>query len=61
MEAGGSEFQARLAFRDFLRTHPETAAEYEALKRRLAALHEHDREAYTDGKSEFIRGVLRTR
>jgi len=58
MEHDGAEWRARLAFRDFLRTHPETAAEYEALKRGLARLHEHDREAYTDGKGGLIRSVL---
>ncbi len=58
MEHGGSEWRARLAFRDFLRGHPETAAEYEGLKRALAARYEHDREAYTDAKGEFVRSVV---
>src|SRR5215207_8775872 len=37
-------------FRDWLRTHPATAAEYAGLKRALAARFPTDREAYIDGK-----------
>jgi GrpB-like predicted nucleotidyltransferase (UPF0157 family) len=44
-------------FRDYLRRHPETAAEYAALKRTLAARFAHDRAAYTDAKAEFVAGV----
>ena len=52
-------FRAELAFRDHLRSHSEVAAEYAALKRRLAAQFEHDREAYTEAKGAFVNGVLR--
>jgi len=48
----------RLAFRDYLRTHPDVAQEYAVLKRRLADAHPFDREAYTDAKSPFVRRVL---
>ena len=44
----------RLLFRDYLRDHPATAREYEALKRRLSSLTPRDRVAYTHGKTEFI-------
>ena len=44
----------RVAFRDHLRSHPEVAAEYAALKRELAARLGGDREAYTEAKTEFI-------
>lgn len=51
----GSElWRERLAFRDRLRTDPVARAEYARLKDELARLHPDDREAYTDGKSEFI-------
>lgn len=50
--------QAQLAFRDHLRARPETAAEYAALKRELAARFGADRDAYTRAKSEFIQRVL---
>jgi GrpB-like predicted nucleotidyltransferase (UPF0157 family) len=56
--SGSRRFQEELAFRDRLRSDPATAAEYAALKRRLAAIFEHDREAYTQGKADFIRAVL---
>ena len=46
-----------LRFRDYLIEHPETAREYETLKRRLAAQHANDRAAYTNSKSGFIAEV----
>jgi GrpB-like predicted nucleotidyltransferase (UPF0157 family) len=56
----GSEGLTRhLAFRDYLRAHPEELALYEAVKRRLAAQDPHDWEAYTDGKTDYIVGILR--
>jgi GrpB-like predicted nucleotidyltransferase (UPF0157 family) len=42
-------------FRDYIRTHAEAAAEYAALKRRLLANYEFDRDAYTEAKGDFIR------
>ena len=47
------------ALRDHLRAHPDAAAEYAALKRRLAARFPHDSEAYVTGKSAFILRLLR--
>ena len=53
-----SEFWRRhIAFRDYLRTHPEAAMEYAELKRRLAAEHGADREGYTEAKTDFIRAI----
>src|SRR5436190_16255962 len=51
-------FQAELAFRDYLRTHPGLAKKYADLKRQLASQFQHDREAYTEAKADFIRDVL---
>jgi GrpB-like predicted nucleotidyltransferase (UPF0157 family) len=48
------QWRRPLAFRDYLRAHPAVAAEYEALKRALAAAHRLDREAYTQAKAPFI-------
>jgi GrpB-like predicted nucleotidyltransferase (UPF0157 family) len=53
-----SRFRSELAFRDYLRTHPEVAEEYATLKRRLASQFEHNRAAYTEAKADFIRDVL---
>ena len=44
-----------LYFRDYLNEHPQIAKEYEALKLELWKRYEHDRDAYTDAKTAFIR------
>lgn len=46
-----------LAFRDYLRSHPEEASHYAALKRELAAGYREDRERYTEAKSAFVSRV----
>ena len=46
-----------LYFRDYLNAHPQTAKEYEALKLHLWKEFEHDRDAYTEAKTEFIKAV----
>ena len=43
-----------LYFRDYLNEHPDVAKEYEALKLRLWKQYEHNRDAYTDAKTDFI-------
>jgi GrpB-like predicted nucleotidyltransferase (UPF0157 family) len=47
------------AFRDYLRSHADAAAEYAALKRELAVKHPFDREAYIEGKGAFVQAILR--
>jgi len=47
----------RVAFRDYLRAKPEEARRYEQLKRDLSEKHPLDREAYTEGKGEYIRRI----
>jgi GrpB-like predicted nucleotidyltransferase (UPF0157 family) len=54
---GSPEIGRHLAFRDYLITHPEPAAEYSDLKRRLAAAHPDDIDAYMDGKDAFIKRI----
>ncbi|MBN1775836.1 MAG: GrpB family protein [Clostridiales bacterium] len=44
-----------LYFRDLLRERPDVALLYENLKKRLKKKYTHNRDAYTDGKTEFIR------
>lgn len=46
-----------VAFRDWLRGHPEDLDAYANLKKRLAEHHPQDRIAYTDGKTDFIRSI----
>lgn len=56
-EVGSPQIVRHLAFRDYLRVHPDAAEEYERLKRALAAVYLDDLGAYTDGKDAFIRNV----
>lgn len=42
-------------FRDYLNANPQIAKEYEALKLSLWKKYEHDRDAYTDAKTEFVK------
>ncbi len=46
-------------FCDYLRRNPETAREYEKLKRSLLPKFRHNRDGYTDAKSEFVRMVMK--
>jgi GrpB-like predicted nucleotidyltransferase (UPF0157 family) len=59
----GTELERRhLAFRDYLRGHPTTAADYAELKRSLAAALDGEtlesRERYSLSKTEFVTSVL---
>jgi GrpB-like predicted nucleotidyltransferase (UPF0157 family) len=56
--AGSALWIEALAFRDALRREPATAAEYEALKRRVASEFRYDREAYTQAKGPFVTQLL---
>ena len=58
-QAGDIEVERHLAFRDYLRAHPETAVAYGNLKTELAAKYATDREKYMDGKDPFIRDLER--
>jgi GrpB-like predicted nucleotidyltransferase (UPF0157 family) len=48
-----------MAFRDYLRSHPKDASAYAALKRNLVHKFATDREAYNQGKTEFVSQILR--
>lgn len=45
-------------FCHYLQTHPDVAHDYGELKKKLKEKYEHDREAYTEGKTEFIRHIV---
>lgn len=48
-----------LYFRDYLLMHPEIAAEYGKLKLELKERYEHDRDGYTNAKTDFIKRITR--
>jgi GrpB-like predicted nucleotidyltransferase (UPF0157 family) len=56
LERDGREWRRHLAFRDYLRAHPEVADEYERLKRELAPQFD-DTIEYSDAKTLWIRRV----
>ena len=55
---GSPQWIAAIAFRDYLRSHPRLAAEYQDLKLGLAEKHRHDREAYTEAKGPFVTRII---
>ena len=56
---GASEIARHLAFRDYLLAFPEIAKEYEAKKKRAAALHPENTLAYNDAKNDWIKKTER--
>ncbi len=55
---GGEEHVKHILFRDRLLAHPEEAAAYGRLKDELALRFREDRQAYSNGKDEFIAMIL---
>ncbi|MFI7080034.1 GrpB family protein [Micromonospora sp. NPDC049903] len=58
-EVGSPDWRRLLPFRDYLRRHPDLAAEYARLKAELAAVDDSDRPRYRSGKAPFIQDILR--
>jgi GrpB-like predicted nucleotidyltransferase (UPF0157 family) len=56
--ADNAELARHLAFRDYLRGHPEAVRGYASLKRSLAIRFRNDRDAYTEAKAAFIEQAL---
>ncbi|MFG6120800.1 GrpB family protein [Thalassobacillus sp. B23F22_16] len=53
-EEGSPDSIRHLAFRDYLREHPDAAKAYGKLKQNLARQFPHDMEAYIEGKHHFV-------
>ncbi len=54
-----AELRRHIAFREYLRAHPEAAAEYSRIKEEGAALYPYDMEKYLAHKSPFIQNIYR--
>lgn len=48
-----------LYFRDYLNDNPDAAAEYEQLKLSIWKKFEHDRDGYTEAKTDFVKNITR--
>ena len=59
LEKGHDQWAMMLLFRDYLRMHPESAQQYDTLKRELAAQYGSDRIGYTDAKEAFVKSIIR--
>jgi GrpB-like predicted nucleotidyltransferase (UPF0157 family) len=57
-QVGNPEIADRVDFRDYLRAHPEHAADYGALKERLADEFPTDVTSYVKGKNDFVSKTL---
>ncbi|MDW0115301.1 GrpB family protein [Sporosarcina saromensis] len=58
-EQGSRDIERHLAFRDYLRVHPNISKQYGDLKERLANQFPDDIDAYIDGKAEFASEIER--
>lgn len=54
----GLQWHNYVDFRDYMNAHPEKAADYERLKRRLEAACNNVQTAYTDGKHDYMEQAL---
>lgn len=58
VEKGAEDARAMIAFREYLRAHPDEARRYDEPKKELAEQHS-DGTAYADAKSSYVLGVVR--
>lgn len=56
-QVGSPHIERHLAFRDYLRTHPNVAKEYGDLKRKLAQEFRCDIESYIQGKESLVKDI----
>lgn len=57
--ADSAEHLRQVAFRDYLRTHPEAREMYSQIKLEMAEKHPHDIGAYIDGKEPVVMEIYR--
>ncbi|HEX4819722.1 MAG TPA: hydantoinase B/oxoprolinase family protein [Acidimicrobiales bacterium] len=57
--AGSDDARDQLVFRDWLRTHDDDRANYEAVKRELAAREWEAMQDYADAKTDVVREIMR--
>lgn len=53
-EMGNTEIERHLAFRNYLRTHPDALKKYGSLKKELSQRFSRDIEAYISGKEQLV-------
>ena len=56
---GNRSLEEQLAFRDYLRAHPEEARRLSAHKRALCIEHDNDKNLYIAGKSDMVQAITR--
>ena len=59
-EITSQNWRDHILFRDYMRSHPEAVQAYTNLKLQLLEQFPTNREAYTEGKAEFISGIIET-
>ena len=59
-EQGSHGLKRHLAFRDYLRAHPEEARRYASIKKRLAEKFPFDIDGYCEGKHDYLQTVEKT-
>ena len=58
MKIGHEDIEAKLAFRDYLRQHPDIAKRYTKLKEIVAKQNPNDIVGYINGKNDFIKSTI---
>ncbi|MFW9832992.1 MAG: GrpB family protein [Candidatus Thorarchaeota archaeon] len=57
-DINSKELHRHIAFRNYLRTHPDDATKYSEIKVQLVKKHSRDRTLYMDGKDHLVKELL---
>jgi GrpB-like predicted nucleotidyltransferase (UPF0157 family) len=60
LEPDNTRATGHVAFRDYLRAHPDAARRYAQLRRELAERYRDDPNGYTGAKAEFVQAIIAT-